>query len=207
MTDEARKHKFLWLDLETTGLNPHSNRILEWAAVLAEDAHDGTMQPVEEYSAAIHVPADDPFIEKEMDDFVRNMHTKNGLLAECRASTTTLQESEEFLIELVGGPDTRQVMLAGGSVFFDLAFLRVHMPRFARCLHYRVFDVSTLKTAVRTWGDVDLPDIKADVHRALPDILATLREARELKPHLWRVSDCMGKALTAAKLAAKAKAK
>jgi oligoribonuclease len=176
------KHQFLWIDLETTGLDPHTCRILEWAAVLAADDRDGDMQPVAQFASVIGCAED---IELEMDDFVRRMHTDNGLLAECYASTTTLVESEDFLIELVGGPDTRGTILAGASVHFDLGFLRVHMPRFAACLSHRVLDVRALKLAENAWGD-GLADTKVVAHRALSDVLVSLSEARVLRARRWQ---------------------
>jgi oligoribonuclease len=178
----VNKHQYLWLDIETTGLDPHKCRILEWAVVLAADDADGDMQPVEQYASVIGIEPSATI--PEMDDFVRKMHNANGLLAECLMSTTTLAESEAFLIELVGGPETRGVVLAGGSVHFDLGFLRVHMPRFARCLSHRVLDVSTLKAAERTWGD-GFADPTVTPHRALSDVLVSLSEARVIRARRW----------------------
>ncbi len=34
------RHRFLWLDLETTGIDPAAGLILEYAAVLCDDARD-----------------------------------------------------------------------------------------------------------------------------------------------------------------------
>src|SRR5690606_27766948 len=105
----------------------------------------------------------------KMDPCVRDMHTRNGLLSECMASSTTLEESDEFLhslcVELTGSDKPRGMVLAGGSVHFDLAWSRVHLPRFASCLSHRVFDVSTLKIAERTYGE-PFDSIKGDRHRA-----------------------------------------
>jgi oligoribonuclease len=178
MTDP--KHTYLWLDLETTGLDPHTCTILEWAVVLAADDADGDMQPVEQYSSVIGTGV----AILEMDAVVTKMHTANGLLADCAVSDTTLAESEDFLIELVGGPETRGVVLAGASVHFDLAFLRVHMPRFARCLSHRVLDVTTLKLAERAWGE-GFADATVIAHRALSDVLVSLSEARVIRARRW----------------------
>lgn len=180
MTDP--KHQFLWLDLETTGLDPHRCRILEWAAVLAADDQDGDMQPINKFDSVIHVDPGDAL--PEMDDYVRKMHTNNGLLAECYAGGASLSESEDFLIELVGGPSTRGVILAGASVHFDLGFLRVHMQRFAACLSHRVLDVRTLKLAENAWGD-GIADATVAAHRALSDVLVSLSEARVIRARRW----------------------
>lgn len=185
MTDTiTRTHQFFWVDLETTGLNPYQNRILEWAAVLAADDAAGDLSPVQQFTSVIGTGGDD--LSKEMDDYVTRMHTSNGLLAACAASAVTLAESEAFLCSLAAsiGAQPRSIVLAGGSVHFDLSFIRVHMPRFAAFLSHRVFDVSTLKAAERTWGD-PFGDIKADAHRALPDVLASLAEARAIKARRW----------------------
>jgi oligoribonuclease len=176
------KHQFLWLDLETTGLDPVRCRILEWAAVLAADAADGDMQPIEAFDSVIHVEPGAELLE--MDATVRKMHTANGLLAECFAGGATLGESEAFLIELVGGEATRDVVLAGGGVQFDLGFLRVHMPRFARCLSYRVLDVNALIACEQSWGEgFERETVKA--HRARSDVLVSLSQARVIRARRW----------------------
>jgi oligoribonuclease len=174
-------HQFLWVDLETTGLYPHEGAILEWAAVLAADDKDGDMSPVAEYSSVVHYT---PNLDHSIDPYVQHMHTVNGLWDECAASDTTLAESEDFLCSLVddlaGTSPAKGIILAGGSVHFDLAWIRVHMPEFAKRLHYRVFDVSTLKAATRVWGP-GFVDVKANAHRALLDVRASLAEAKALR--------------------------
>ena len=69
--------RIMWLDLETTGLDPETGLILEVAVVvtnrwLKELARESIVIPhsVEALEAA------------GMDDFVRDMHTENGLLDE-----------------------------------------------------------------------------------------------------------------------------
>lgn len=190
-------HEFFWLDLETSGLDPHECVILEWAVVLAADDRGGDMSPIAQYSSvlqarlhtaevngslvyAVSQGSDDTL--SSVDPFVVNMHTRNGLWAECAASETTLGESEDFLIELVGGAETKGVVLAGSSVHFDLGFIREHMPSFAKCLSHRVLDVSTLKLADKAWAGVAFA--KAEAHRALPDVLESLAHAAAIRRSL-----------------------
>jgi oligoribonuclease len=178
MTDS--KHEFLWLDYETTGLHAATCQLLEWAIVLAADDRDGDMRPITQYEGVIHV--DDP-AALEMDPYVRNMHTKNGLLDACAASDTTLEESDAFLAGVCAelGAKPRQIVLAGASVHFDLAFARVHMPKFAEYLSHRVFDVSTLKRSLESWGPTGAKITRDPAHRAMPDVLESLSEAAQ-----WR---------------------
>jgi oligoribonuclease len=190
-TTPVAKHEFLWLDLETTGLHADACQVLEWAIVLAADDREGDMSPITQYESVIHVP--DP-AALEMDAFVRDMHTRNGLLAACAASDTTIEESDEFLAGVCAdlGAKPRSITLAGASVHFDLAFARVHLPEFSKFLSHRVFDVSTIKRALESWGNGGA--IRRDpAHRAMPDVLESLSEAAQ-----WR---------TLARLGAFAKAK
>lgn len=182
-------HSFLWLDLETTGLDPHKCRILEWAVVLAADDREGDMSVVESFDNVIGfglaVEGGDfeqlKAAKAEMDPYVLNMHTKNGLLQDCIDSDETLASAEDFLVSLVEnmGATKGQIVLAGSTVAFDLGFIRVHMPRFAHYLSHRCFDVSTLKMAERDWAGQAFK--KAEAHRALPDILESLEHAAEIR--------------------------
>lgn len=184
---ELGRHQFLWLDLETTGLDPHACRILEWAVVLAADDAEGDMSPIEQYSGVVGVFSEKELteVQAEMDPYVLNMHTNNGLLAEVVASESTLAESEEFLIGIANelGAKPRTIVLAGSTVAFDLGFIHVHMPRFAEFLSHRCFDVSTLKMAERAWKGE--PFKKAEAHRALPDVLESLAHAAEIRARRW----------------------
>jgi len=181
------KPQYLWFDLETTGLDPRECRILEWAVVIANDFRGGDMAPVEQYDGVIGCDAKGwDEIEAEMDPYVLAMHTKNGLLEAVVQSDTTLTESEDFLISLVEGEPERSIVLAGSTVAFDQAFLKHHMPRFAKFLSHRCFDVSTLKMAERSWAWQ--PFKKAEAHRALPDVLESLAHAKEIRDSIDRWS-------------------
>ena len=185
MTTDAIAHEFLWLDLETTGLinakpgglyafGDDAGHILEFAAVLAADDRAGDLSVVQAYEGAVHYDAPEAFA---MDPFVLKMHTDNGLFADCRASTISLADADEFLYglccELAGNKRPRGITLAGNSVHFDLQWVRVHMPLFASALHHRVFDVSTLQRAAMINVEGYEP-LRANAHRALDDLYQSL---------------------------------
>ncbi len=177
--------RFLWIDLETTGLDPHTGSVLE-VAVIAVDDDDPAMPEITGWTCPILAGVRE---YAQADDFVKHMHTANGLWAACSdpAQAATREAVEAALCTFVRGdrPDApRGVVLAGGSVHFDLAWIRVHFPVFAKCLSHRVFDVSTLKAAERTWGEA-FGDVKTDAHRAMADVRASLAEARELRALRW----------------------
>jgi len=170
----TRAHEFLWIDLETTGLLT-SARVLEWAVVLAADARGDDLGAVDSFSSVVQCPDVDRIIEEG----ARKLHERNGLLDEVRSATTTLSESDEFLAGIATQLSPRGgIVLAGASVHFDRRFVDVHLPRFAKQLSHRLFDVSTLKRAVEAWAPEPPTWAPRTQHRALPDILATIEDAR-----------------------------
>jgi len=179
-------HEFLWLDLETTGLDPATGLILEVAAVLCEDARgDDFSAPLWASTAVYHTP--EALAAVAIDDFVRRMHTSNGLFADVRESRVSIEDVDmvlETTCEHLAPGRKHAITLAGSSVHFDLAWVRVHLPKTAERLSHRVFDVSTLRRAVDSWGPkVEWP--VRDTHRALPDIMATIEEARLARAALF----------------------
>ena len=70
--------KLAWIDLETTGLNPYKDSILEVVCALANFDDPFNIEVVHRSVVWYH-----PDIVKNLDPFIVNMHTKNGLFKEC----------------------------------------------------------------------------------------------------------------------------
>lgn len=163
-----------WMDLEMTGLDPDQHVIVEMATLLTDDDLELI---AEGPGLVIHQP---PEVMAGMDDFVRNMHTKSGLLPQIEASTISLEEAAtqtlDFLKSHIDEP--RTVPLCGNSIGTDRRFLAVHTPEIEEFLHYRSIDVSTIKELARRWypGVLNKAPKKAGGHRALDDIRESLTE-------------------------------
>lgn len=175
--------KLLFLDLETSGLDPQTCQILEVAACVADlDRPFNTRDPYEAVCCPVDLNLDD------VHPVVRAMHTENGLWSACAASTTSLNEIEDRLIAMTGETPAsdrdNQTTLAGSCVSFDLAFINRWMPRLAKFLHYRVFDVSSILLFARAMGMPPLP--KAVAHRAMADIRESIENARACASWLSR---------------------
>jgi oligoribonuclease len=162
----------VWLDLETTGLDPRRDSILEVGAAFAT-----LERPFEAHKRNSWVLAHPLEPDSDVDPFVVEMHTKNGLWAECRKSALYSSDVERQLLEHV--PEIsdweEKPTLAGNCVGFDHSFLKVHMPTLAKRFHYRYYDVSSVKLFCRSLG---MPKIeKRDAHRAMADIDDAIRDA------------------------------
>lgn len=169
-----KNDRLVWVDLEMTGLDLSRHVIVEIAA-LVTDANlnilgDGVDIVIHATEAEL----------AEMDDYVRNMHTENGLLDVIRTSTTSLAEAEDAVLALISehcSPE-HPAPLAGNSIATDRTFIRAFMPRLDEALHYRMVDVSSVKELSRRWYPraYFAQPAKGMAHRALADIVESIRE-------------------------------
>ena len=163
-----------WMDLEMTGLDPSRHVIVEIATLLTDDELNIVAEGPD------LVVAQPPEAMAQMDDFVRNMHTKSGLLPQIEASTLSLGEAGaatmDFLREHI--PEARTVPLCGNSIGTDRRFLAAQLPEVEEFLHYRSVDVSTIKELSRRWypGVLSKAPKKAAGHRAMDDIRESVAE-------------------------------
>lgn len=159
--------KYLALDLETTGLDPTRDRILEVAAISVNER----FVACGEYEDVLICP-----LARELaNEYVSEMHTKNGLFGLVDHSLKCVAESEEGLIEFIGD---KKPMLIGFSVHFDRGFLKHWMPRFESMLHHRHIDASSLAAVL----DLGKPE---PAHRAMEDARDSLRVVR-LARDTWK---------------------
>ena len=163
-----------WMDLEMTGLDPDRHVIVEIATLITDDNLEIIAEGPD---LVIYQP---PEAMAQMDDFVRKMHKKSGLLPQIDASTITLEDAAAqtlaFLKEHI--PEERSVPLCGNSIGTDRRFLAKYTPEIEEYLHYRSVDVSTIKELSRRWYPRALKQApqKGLSHRALDDIRESVAE-------------------------------
>ncbi|MGH9018329.1 MAG: oligoribonuclease [Acidimicrobiales bacterium] len=164
----------VWMDLEMTGLDPARHTIVEIATLITDDE----LAVVAEGPDLV-VHADAPALAA-MDDVVRTMHTKSGLLEAMASSTLTLDEAGRQTLEFIKAhvPAKGTVPLCGNSIGTDRRFLDAHLPDIENWLHYRSVDVSTIKELCRRWYPevVAAAPPKNTSHRALDDIRESVAE-------------------------------
>src|SRR5438132_12513431 len=163
-----------WIDLEMTGLDPSRHVIVEIATLITDD----DLRVIAEGPDLVCQCAETDLAA--MDETVRAMHTRSGLLAAIRASGVTLQEAGRQTLDFLQSRiDTAgAVPLCGNSIGTDRAFLGSYLPDIQAFLHYRSIDVSSVKELCRRWYPEVLAraPAKAETHRALDDIRESIAE-------------------------------
>jgi oligoribonuclease len=177
------EQNLIWLDLEMTGLNPFTDRILEIATVVTDqDLRILAEGPV----IAVHQPED---VLADLDEWNRSHHGASGLLERVRISPWDEAGAEAqtlaFLAEHVPAGASP---LCGNSICQDRRFLARCMPRLDAYCHYRNLDVSTLKILALRWAPEIASSFKKNgKHQALDDIRESIAELKHYRQHLLRV--------------------
>jgi oligoribonuclease len=183
MPARADDDQLVWLDLEMTGLDIERHTIVEIACIVT----DSELKVLDDgIDIVIHQDAD---ALAQMDDFVRKMHTKSGLLPQIGASDVSLATAQARTLEYVklhvAGPGIAP--LCGNSIGTDRRFLDRYMHDLDTFLHYRSVDVSSLKELCRRWYPAIYQQRpgKSEQHRALDDIRESIEELRFYKEQLF----------------------
>jgi oligoribonuclease len=173
--EKPASERLVWLDLEMTGLETTRHTIVE-IAVLVTDIE---LEPIDDgIDLVVHQP---PEVFEEMDDFVRTMHTRSGLLDEIAASKVTLEEAGAAAMKYVASHvEAGTAPLCGNSIGVDRRFLDRYLPELDQYLHYRIIDVSSLKELCRRWYPAiyKARPSKKEAHRALGDVRDSIGELR-----------------------------
>jgi oligoribonuclease len=146
--------QFAWLNLQTTGVDPEKDFILEVAMVVT----DFDLDPVAGYEEVVKLtrPAVDRIKENE---YVLKMHKFNNLLKESAESVLTLREIELDLINTLKNDttfDPGELILAGSGVeHFTRKFVNLHMPDLAKWFSFYSADIGDLRrlTKIFMHGD------------------------------------------------------
>lgn len=171
----ATSETLVWIDCEMTGLDLGADALIEVAALVT----DSELNVLGEGVDVIIKPTDEALAQ--MNDFVREMHTRSGLLHEL-ASGMSMREAEEAVLTYVREhvPTARKAPLAGNTIGTDRMFLARDMPELEGWVHYRNVDVSSIKELSRRWfpkAYYNSP-AKSGNHRALADIQESIEELR-----------------------------
>jgi oligoribonuclease len=174
----------IWIDMEMSGLNPETDRVLEVAIVIT----DGTpeLNTIAEAPTLVVHQADD--VLARMDDWNRSTHGKSGLTDRVKASSFSDADVEDQMLAFLAQHVPKGVSpMCGNSVHQDRRFMAKHLPDLETYFLYRNLDVSTLKELARRWKP-DLPQMaKHGKHEALADIYESIEELKYYREHILKI--------------------
>lgn len=175
--DENSPPNLLWVDIETTGLEPEEHLPLEIAMAVT----DKDLNVLYEAEYVIN----QQIVLNDLSDWVIETHSKNGLLAEVVKSGWTVEKVDRELNRAMLRSDLwpsflvgdEKPPLCGSTVSFDRGWLKAWFPEFYKQIHYRNIDVSSLKELMKRWQPEDVISRKeTSVHRAMPDLYDSIEE-------------------------------
>lgn len=173
----------VWIDMEMTGLDPDSDKVLELAVLVTDEqlnlVAEGPVVTVHQSDAVLAA----------MDEWCTRTHGESGLTARVKASTLSEAEAEaQVLAFLQQWVKPGSSPLCGNSIGQDRRFLVRHMPVLERFFHYRNLDVSTIKELCRRWKPELMAGFtKKGTHRALDDIQESIAELRYYRDHFFKL--------------------
>ncbi|MCP5231076.1 MAG: oligoribonuclease [Zoogloeaceae bacterium] len=172
----------IWIDLEMTGLEPETDRIIEIATIVT-DAQlnilaEGPVMAVHQSDAMLN----------GMDEWNTRQHGQSGLTQRVKDSRIDEAEAERATIAFLEQwvPKGKSPM-CGNSICQDRRFLARTMPTLEAFFHYRNLDVSTLKELAARWRPDVLDGLtKQGKHLALDDIRDSIAELGHYRTHFLR---------------------
>ncbi len=181
MSTTRKNDRLVWVDMEMSGLQPETDRILEIAMIVT----DGDLNIVAEGPVLV-VHQEDAVLDR-MDAWNKGTHGKSGLIDKVKASTLTEADVEaECLAFLKQHVKSSISPMCGNTIHQDRRFMNRYMPKLEAYFHYRNIDVSTIKQLCKRWQ----PEIakgfsKQQAHTALADIIESVEELRYYREKLF----------------------
>lgn len=160
--------KLLWVDLEMTGLEPTTDRILEVAAIVT----DFDFNEFGRFESAIH---QDISVLNSMNDWCKETHNASGLVKRVMIAPSEQKVARDFT-NFIQKHFNEPAVLAGNSIQQDRRFIRAWWPEVEALLHYRLMDVSSFKIIMQ--GKYGTDFTKKETHRALDDIEESIAELK-----------------------------
>jgi len=181
MTQDA--NNLVWIDLEMTGLDTQTDRIIEIATIVTD--------------ASLNILAEGPVIAihqsdavlAAMDEWNTTQHAGSGLTRRVHESRIDEAQAEQLTLSFLSNhvPANASPM-CGNSICQDRRFLARCMPELERFFHYRNLDVSTLKELARRWAPaVANGFVKQSTHLALDDVRDSIRELQYYREQLFKL--------------------
>lgn len=182
-----------WTDFETTslpnGMDFSDVHVLEVAVIVT----DLDLNPKVGYRDVVAMTQEAAQVIRG-NQFVKEMHTKSGLLRECidatqKGEALSLAQVEQEILNILGdlGGHDDFIIAGSGVAAFDFPLIKVKMPTLATWLAYFPFDIGVMRRVSRILTGKEIVSHTSmsygeeKVHRAMADVEAHLEEARKYR--------------------------
>jgi oligoribonuclease len=179
----ADPNNLIWVDMEMSGLNPDTDRVLE-IAIVVTDTHLNVVA-----EAPVLVVHQSDAVLDAMDSWNQAAHAKSGLIERVKASSLSEADVDSRMVEFLQQYVSPGVSpMCGNSVHQDRRFMARYLLRLEAFFHYRNLDVSTLKELVKRWRPELAPGFaKHGKHEALADIHESIEELKYYREHFLKL--------------------
>jgi len=179
------QNNLCWLDMEMTGLNPDSDKIIEIAMIITDSDLNVLAQ------SKVYAIRQSDEILNNMDKWNTDTHTRTGLVERVKSSTYTETQVETELLQFMQTwlPE-KATPMCGNTIHQDRRFMVRHMPKLENYFHYRNLDVSTIKELARRWSPAVYKGVvKKGSHKALDDIVESIEELKHYRDTFFRLPE------------------
>jgi len=179
--ENDKKTNLVWIDLEFTGLDYKTNRILEIATIITDkDLNILATGP----NLAIKT---DKEILDNLDEWNTETHGKSGLIEKCLNSEITMEMAEKETLDFIKEwTEQGCALLCGNSVCSDRRMLYKQMPKIEKFLSYRNLNVTTVKKLAHNWYPELAEFQKKETHTALLDITESIEELKYYRENIFK---------------------
>jgi oligoribonuclease len=181
MSTTRKNDRLVWVDMEMSGLQPDTDKILEIAMIVT----DGELNVIAEGPVLV-VHQEDAVLDR-MDAWNKGTHGKSGLIDKVKASTLSEAEVEAQCIVFLKQHVKASISpMCGNTIHQDRRFMNRYMPKLEAYFHYRNIDVSTIKELAKRWyPEVAKGFVKKQAHTALADIVESVEELRYYREQIF----------------------
>ncbi|MBE7214039.1 oligoribonuclease [Shewanella benthica] len=179
----ADANNLIWVDLEMTGLDPETDKVIEIATIVT----DKELNILAEGPVIAIYQTDEQLAI--MDDWNQKHHGESGLVERVRSSQYSEDDAIAMTIEFISQYVPQGISpMCGNSIGQDRRFMNRYMPKLEDYFHYRNIDVSTIKELTRRWKP-ELMDgfTKQGTHKALVDIQESIAELQYYRAKVFKI--------------------
>lgn len=164
----------VWIDAEFSGTSPHSDELLEIAAIIT----DLSGRKIGQSFQALFDVKNLSKVIAESSDLVKEMHDKSGLWFDLwNSSTESFRKVQDEMLQWIDSILEKDTLIyfGGNSITRDRNFVEINLPKIYLRISHQSVDVTSMAIAFK--ANVSISKFpKEHKHRALSDVKESIEE-------------------------------